>query len=338
MPQISVILPVYNAEQTLSQTLENLRGQRAADFEIIAIDDGSVDCSLDILENHARQDDRIKLIAAQHAGLVATLNCGLAHSSGDLIARQDADDVSHPDRLCKQQAFLNQNPDIALVSSRIQCFPRPQVAGGFRIYESWLNSLCTSEAIAREIFIESPVVHPSIIMRRSALEDVGGYRDFGWAEDYDLWLRLHIANYKLAKLPAILHFWREHTDRLTRQNDRYSAINFLRAKVHYLTQGPLVDQSHIIILGSGQLGGRLSKQLAEKDIATIAFVDVATKKIGSTRQGLPVIAPEGLLSTWSKNDQPLILAAVPSRGARVLIRQYLNALNLVEGQHFLCVA
>lgn len=338
MPEISVILPIYNAAKTLSQTLESLLCQRRADFEIIAVDDGSTDASSSILETYANKDKRIVPVKSDHAGLVTTLNLGIKQATGRFVARMDADDVSHPDRLNKQHLFLTQNPDIALISSRIQCFPRPQVAGGFRIYESWLNSLITPRVIAREIFIESPVVHPSIMMRHDSLKKVGGYRDFGWAEDYDLWLRLHQASYKMAKIPAVLHYWREHSHRLTRTDDRYSAPNFLKAKVHYLSQNPLIQQRTVIIWGSGQLGGRLSKQLVEKNISTIAFVDVSPKKIGSTRQDIPIIGPDQLHKIWSKNDHPLILSAVPSRGARGLIRQYLCALNMVEGQHFLCVA
>lgn len=338
MPEISVILPIYNAASTLAQTLDSLLNQRAADFEIIAIDDGSTDSSLSVLNTYAQKDKRIVIIASPHVGLVRALNLGIKKTSGRLIARMDADDVSHPDRLNQQQTFLKQNSDIALVSSYIQCFPRPKVMGGFRVYEHWLNSLCTPRDIAREIFIESPLVHPSIMIRRTALEAVDGYCDLGWAEDYDLWLRLHLANYKLAKIPLVLHFWREHDTRLTRKDNRYSAANFLRAKIHYLCQTSLLADPHVIIWGSGQLGGRLAKGLLEKEKYAIAFVDVNPKKIGSTRRGLPIIGPDQLQKVWLQNDQPLILAAVPSRGARGLIRQYLKGLNMVEGHHFLCVA
>jgi len=338
MPKISVILPIYNAANTLSQTLGSLQRQRSADFEIVAINDGSTDTSLTILETYAQKDNRIVMVASKHLGLVAALNQGIKKATGRFIARMDADDVSHPDRLHKQQTFLDQNPDIALVSSRIQCFPRPHVAGGFRIYEAWLNSLCTPHDIAREIFVESPVVHPSVMIRRVALEAVGGYRDFGWAEDYDLWLRLHHADYKLAKVPAVLHFWREHNNRLTRSDDRYSAANFLRAKAHYLSQSPLLADRQVIIWGSGQFGGRLAKCLSDKEIESVAFVDVNPKKIGSTRQGLPIVGPDQLHAVWSQNDQPLVLAAVPSRGARGPIRHYLTSINMVEGRHFLCLA
>lgn len=338
MPAISVILPIFNAAQTLPQALDSLLRQRLRDFEIIAIDDGSTDATPDILARYAQHDRRVRVVSPGRRGLIDALNLGIAHAQAPFLARMDADDVSHPDRLGRQVAYFQQHPDIAVVSCLIQCFPRPQVAEGFRLYEAWLNSLQTPEDIARDIFIESPLVHPSVMLRRACLETSGGYCDFGWAEDYDLWLRLHHAEYRFAKVPRILHFWRESLDRLTRKDGRYSVENFLRAKAHYLRQGPLKRDPRAIIWGSGQMGRRLSKHLLREGVDLIAFVDIDPKKIGNTRRGAPIIAPENLPGIWQSSHHPPILAAVPSRGARSLIRQRLHALGMVETRDFFCVA
>lgn len=338
MAKVSILLPIYNAAQTLSQTLFSIERQRFQDFEIIAIDDGSNDTTPDILHTHAQKDKRLKVIYTKHQGLIQALNLALEKANTPYIARCDADDVMHPDRLHLQFNFLHTHPDIAVISSRIQCFPRPHIATGFHIYEQWLNRLCQPEDIARDMFVESPIVHPSIMARKKALESVGGYCEWEWAEDYDLWLRLHLAGYKFAKLPQTLHYWRESTDRLTRQDGRYSAQNFLRAKVHYLKKGPLAQNPRTIIWGSGQVGGRLGKFLQEQGIEVLAFVDIDPKKFGKTRHGTPIISPTALLKYWHKHQNPLILAAVPARGARQLIRQYLRTQNLTEIQDFICVA
>ena len=338
MPKISIILPIYNAKHTLSQTLESVCRQRFAHFEIIAINDGSTDTTPQILNLFAQKESRLRVIHTQHTGLVDALNTGLEHAQGPYIARIDADDVIHPDRLQLQYNHLESHPDIALISSRIQCFPRPQIATGFYMYEHWLNSLCTPQDIARDMFVESPIVHPSILARQSALKKVGGYCDFGWAEDYDLWLRLHLAGFKFAKLPQTLHYWRESENRLTRQDGRYSVQNFLKAKAHYLKKGPFAKDHRTIIWGSGQMGRRLCKHLIAEGMEILAFVDIDPKKIGNTRQGAPIIAPETLPKVWQDNHKPLILAAVPARGARQLIRQHLRTFNLIETRDFLCVA
>lgn len=337
-PFVSVVMPVYNAEATLSQALDSLLRQRFAAFEVLVVDDGSDDGAPSVIERYAAQDGRIRPFFTGRRGLIPTLNTALAHARAPLVARMDADDVSHPDRLGLQYEFLQAHPDIALVGTLIRCFPRPQVGDGFRIYERWLNSLITPEDIAREIYIESPLVHPSIMARRADIEDVGAYQDFGWPEDYDLWLRLHLSGRRFAKVPRLLYFWREGPHRLTRQDGRYAVENFLRAKAHYLRSGPLSADPRAIIWGAGQIGRRISKHLQRNGVDLVAFVDIDPQKIGNTRRGAPIISPEDLPRVWKLHETPLILAAVPSRGARGLIRAHLGGMGMVEGKDFLCVA
>lgn len=337
-PKISALLPIFNAAQSLPHTLDSLQRQRFANFEIIAIDDGSTDDTSLILKTRAQKDSRITVLSPGKVGLVNALNMGIHHAQAPFLARMDADDVSHPNRLGDQFTFLQNHPEIAVVSSLVQCFPRPHIAQGFRQYENWLNSLRTPAHMARDIFVESPLVHPSVLMRREAIEKVQGYQDHGWAEDYDLWLRLHLSGGTFAKIPRILHYWRESPHRLTRQDKRYTARNFLQAKAHYLSQGPLANTPNIIIWGAGQLGTRLAKLLFQKGVSPVAFVDVASNKIGKTRQNIPIIAPNDLKKMWQNHHQPIILSAVPSWGARQHIRQFLNKRGFIETKHYICVA
>jgi len=241
-------------------------------------------------------------------------------------------------RIERQVEFLDANKEIDAVGSMIRCFPDEHVAEGFRVYEAWINSLITPEDIAREIYIESPLVHPTVTIRRRTLVEIGGYEEHGWPEDYDLWLRLHTMGSRFAKIPEILHEWREGESRLTRTDSRYSVENFIRAKVHYLMRGPLQNRHQVIIWGAGQMGRRISKHLLREGADLIAFVDVDPKKIGNTRRGAPIISVDELPSMLESADQPWILAAVPSRGARQLIRENLNTLGCVEGSDYICVA
>src|SRR3990172_3586333 len=117
----------------------------------------------------------------------------------------------------------------------------------FRLYLDWLNSLVSDADIRREIFVESPLAHPSVVFLRRWVEQVGGYQDHGWPEDYDLWLRLYLAGANFAKVPEVLLYWRESPERLTRRDGRYALENFLRAKAHYLKRGPLAGGEAVII-------------------------------------------------------------------------------------------
>jgi glycosyltransferase involved in cell wall biosynthesis len=338
MPTISVLMPCYNAAGTLREALESIRQQTLTDIEIVVVDDGSTDATGELLRETSGKDSRFTVISQPHAGIIAALNAGLAACRAPYIARMDADDHAHPARLEKQAAWLDQHSRVALVSCLVEAFPPRQVREGFRIYIGWLNRLVTHEDICREIFIESPFPHPSVMLRRNWIEQVGGYQEHGWPEDYDLWLRLYLAGAEFAKVPELLLAWRERPDRLTRMDSRYSVENFIRAKTHYLARGPLMGRDAVIIWGAGMMGRRLSKHIVRECAPLVAFVDIDPKKIGSTRRGKPIIAPEELPTLWAQYRNPILLAAVGARGARQLIRQQLKKIGLIEGQDWLGTA
>jgi hypothetical protein len=244
----------------------------------------------------------------------------------------DADDLAHPQRLERQAGYLNTHPDTALVSCQVAGFPADQVGAGLQVYLDWQNALLSDEDIRREIFVESPITHPSVAFRRAWVEKVGGYQEHGWAEDYDLWMRLYLAGARFAKLPEVLLWWREHPERLTRSDSRYSLENFLRLKAHYLASGPLQGRDAVFIWGAGMVGRRLSKYLLQQGLPLVAFFDIDPRKIGRTRRGLPILPPEELPGWWGRWQNPVLLAAVGARGARLLIRQRLVSLGLREGQ------
>ncbi len=332
MPAVSVLLPCYNAVATLDEALESLARQTLADIEIICIDDGSTDATLHCLNGWARRERRIRLVRQPHAGVIQASNHGLQFCTAAYIARMDADDRAHPERLARQAAFLDANPEVGLVSSRVAGFPPGQVRQGFAIYLEWLNGLLSDEDIRREIFIESPLPNPSVTFRREVLLQAGGYQEHGWPEDYDLYLRLYLAGVHFAKLPAVLHEWREHPGRLTRTDSRYSLENFLRLKAHYLALGPLAERDAVLIWGAGMVGRRLGKQLIRLGAPVVAYIDIDPRKIGSTRHKCPILPPEELLDWWKRFEHPALLAAVGARGARALIRQRLVGMGLTEGQ------
>lgn len=338
IPSVSVILPCYNAAQTLEETLESLAAQTHKDFEVLAVDDGSTDNTADILNRWAKKDSRFKVISRPHAGVISASNAGMLASIAPYIARLDADDRAHPQRLEKQLAFLNANPNIALVSCLVKAFPEEDVGDGFRIYLEWLNALISDEDIRREIFVESPLPNPSVMIRREWMLRMGGYQDRGFPEDYDLYLRLYLAGARFAKIPEVLHEWREHPDRITHTDSRYSLENFLRTKAYYLARGPLKGRDAVIIWGSGMIGRRLAKQLERQDMPLVAFVDIDPKKIGRTRRGKPIIAPDELEKCWEQYQNPVILASVGSRGARKLIRERLNNFGYKEGMDWWAAA
>ena len=336
-PLVSFLLPTRNSGATLAGALDSLEEQTERDHEVVVVDDGSTDGTAALLES--RGDPRLRVLQVGHAGLLAALNRGLAECRGRYVARMDADDLCRPERLEGQLEIAEADGDVSVVGTQVEVFSTEgEVAEGFRRYAEWQNSLVRHEEICREIFIESPIAHPSALLRREELLALGAYEERGWAEDYDLWLRYHAAGRRFAKVEAPLLRWREHPGRATRTDSRYSVENFLRAKAHYLARGPLRDRDGLFVWGAGRTGRRLSKHLTRAGHEPALFIDIDPDKIGGTLRGVPILSAAELMACWTSHRRPILLAAVASRGARALIRDRLAAMGLQEERDYLCVA
>lgn len=333
-PAVSVLMPAYNAAPYLEEALASVQKQDLEDWELIAVDDGSTDDTAALLRAAAGADARVRALLLPHQGLVAALNAGLSACRGALVARMDSDDRMHPSRLSRQVAFLAEHPEVDLVGCLVECFPREQIQEGLERYQEWLNSLVTHEEIVRDLFVESPFAHPSVLFRKECAARLGGYRDCGWAEDYDLWLRLWHAGARFAKVPEVLQYWRDRPERLTRTAEEYSLRNFRRLKIHHLRQGFLREPGPVLVWGAGRGGKAWGACLEEAGIAIAGFIDIDPKKIGRTRRGRPVIAPDDLPPA----GQAPVLVTVGVKGARELIRAALDDRGYQELRDYVCVA
>jgi hypothetical protein len=201
-------------------------------------------------------------------------------------------------------------------------------------YVEWQNGLLDHEAMARDRFVESPLVHPSVAMRRPAVEGLGGWRDFDGPEDYDLWLRAFDIGLRFAKLAEVLLQWRDSPGRLTRADARYAPERFLAVKVAALRRGPLAPDRPVVIWGAGTIGKAWARALQAAGQPLGAFVEVDPRKLGRRIHGATVVPVTEALAV----PGPLHLAAVGQRGARERIRAEATALGLVDGVDLLAVA
>ena len=247
---ISVLLPVRDAARWLPASLASLWRQTFRDFEVVAVDDGSTDASGAMLDRAASREPRLRVVHTAALGLPAALNTGLALARGSLIARHDADDLSHRRRLALQQGHLASHPRVSVVGCRVRLFP--SAGTGMRRWVGWHNGLLTHEAMAREALIDSPLAHGTALMRRRALERVGGWEEHDWPEDLDLWLRLLDAGHRFAKLPLTLYAWRQHADSATRRDPRYRAERFAALRRATLERGLLCGAHRTTLVGVGR--------------------------------------------------------------------------------------
>ncbi|HWE23565.1 MAG TPA: glycosyltransferase [Myxococcales bacterium] len=328
---ISVLLPARNAEATISVALEGLLAQRGSPpFEVICVDDASTDSTRALLDRFARVDRRVRIVPGEGRGLVAALQLGLSHCRADLIARMDADDAVHEDRLRLQADLLASDPSLAAVGSLVSCFPGPLTPGLARL-ERWLNSIVTPEECESARFVEAPLVHPSTMFRREALAAVGAWRDAGWAEDWDLLLRLVEGGWRLGKVPEVLLSWRDSPGRLTRTGDAYQPEKMVALRAHHLARGPLRERS-FDIWGAGPTGKKLARALESHGLRPRRFFDVDPRK--RLARGVPVLAESDL----RRPEGNLLLCAVGAAGAKEDIRAQLEPRGFVEGRDFLFAA
>ena len=333
-PRVSVLLPARNASTTVDEAVRSIRSQTLADWELVAVDDGSTDRTAELLARHTAEDARVKVVRMEGAGMVAALEVARGHARAPLLARMDADDRSVPERLEAQLSFLADHPEVALCGAHVRYFPRRAVRAGARRYEAWLNSLRCSEDLVRDLWIECPLAHPSFVIRADALERVGGYRDPGWPEDYDLVLRLWAAGEGLGVVPRVLLDWREAPDRLSRRDSRYSPAAFRRAKLHFLASTLLEGRDGLVIWGAGPVGKAIAREALVQGIPVRAFVELDPRKVGQEIHGAPVISPGEV----ERVRGALALAAVGQPGARTEIRGALSRLGWIEGTDFVAVA
>jgi glycosyltransferase involved in cell wall biosynthesis len=348
MPLVSVVMPVRNAATTVARAVASIRNQTLAEWELVAVDDGSTDGTRDWLRAEARREVRLRLIERPAEGIVPALNAGLAAARGRYVARMDADDENHPERLAEQAARLETSPAVGVVGCLVAYGGDRARNAGYARYVDWLNSVVSAEDVGRNRFVESPLAHPSVMFRRELSERFGGYRAGDFPEDYELWLRWLEAGVRIEKVARPLLIWHDGPARLSRTDRRYDPEAFFRVKAGYLARWLRRAQERvgegsareIWIWGAGRPTRRRAALLEEHGVVIAGYIDVDPKKTGRTVGGVPVIAPGALerRADTPEASRRFILGYVASRGARELIRADLGRRGYREGEDFLMCA
>lgn len=332
---MSVLLPVRDAGPLLNECLASLQAQTLTDFEVVAVDDGSQDGSRERLAAMAGQDARFRVLDTPPRGLTAALNAALVEAQAPLLARMDADDIAHPERLALQAEFLGCHPNTAILGCRVRLAGSVAAGNqGMHDYLAWQNQLLDHDDLVRDLFVESPLVHPSVMMRAQTLRALGGYRTFDGPEDYDLWLRAWEGGFRFAKLTQLLLTWRDSERRLTRRDERYAPERFRALKIEVLGRRYLQGGRPVVVWGAGPIGKGWARALLAAGHSLRAFVEVDRKKIGQRIGGAPVLG----LDEVPQLSGCLHLAAVGQPGARSRIREVAANLGLVDGVDLLAVA
>ena len=212
IPRVSILMPVYNVASYLREAMDSMLAQTYTDFELIVLDDCSPDNSAEILDTYT--DPRIvRYRGEKNVGLSNVLNVGMQLARGEYIARMDSDDLSTPERLAVQVAYLDAHPEIDLCSCGMELFGAKQ--------EVWVREHNPEDVKITALFY-SPILHASSVWRRASFDRAGLlYRqEMVPAEDYDMWTRAMAAGLQLVNIPQVMYKYRIHPSQVTMQTDR----------------------------------------------------------------------------------------------------------------------
>jgi glycosyltransferase involved in cell wall biosynthesis len=323
-PQVSVLMPVGGEAAWMEQAVGSILAQSLTDLELVL----AVNARLPrLLERVAAlpRDDRLRVLSLDEPDMVVRVNQGLSQVRGALVARMDADDLAHPQRLALQAGYLARHPEVAAVGAFVTSNVDSETI-------RWTNSFHDEAAIRRNLFIDSPVVHPTLLARAEAFRRHGGYRVNDLAEDYDLVLRWVLAGERLEKLPEPLLFWRRHDAALTRCNPRYSNASQARLKVSHLARDPRLSGRPLGILNGGAHGRDLCRALLEAGVEPRCFFDVDQAKHGRRIRNRYPILPH---TDIPQHPDLFLLCARGGMDERATIRAYLEAYGRQEEQDYL---
>lgn len=356
---ISILMPFRNAAATLTDTLNSLSVQsfykRGGELECVFINDGSTDASEAIIHQWTvyplNRRIKLKILNTPGVGIARALNLGLTQCTGTWVARLDADDRCHPERLQSQLEHAQEHPELSLIGCNVKHWVETpenlSETAGMARYIDWTNTLLTHQEMALALWVDSPLPHPSWFVRREAFVKVGDYcEDRSYPEDYE-WLHRF---FLLAQTDPMLRAgkangeplldWREREDRLTRQDSAYSEEAFMRTKIHFLKRDPRVANKTLFLFGLGPKGKLFMKLLnAQKTSLELkAIVDVHPRRTGIVYENLPVQDAR----EWSQWKQELndassvfVLNCLGTAEARKNSEDFCRENGLAAGTHFL---
>jgi len=306
---VSIIMPVRNGLPYLEECLISIRIQSYENWELIVVDDGSNDDSWEVLSKFASIDPRIKPFRNNGKGIVDALNLGYKNASGEFISRMDADDRMSPNKL---ELMINALSKGELSVGLVKYFSEDEIGDGYSKYAKWLNGLTENQDNFSDIYKECSIPSACWMTSRENFIACGGFGSH-YPEDYDLAFRFYRAKLKLSPVDSVLHYWRDHGARASRNDPNYADNRFLEIKLNYFLEIDKTD-AQLVLLGAGKKGKELAAMLVEKKIQ-FKWATNNPKKIGVNIYDQILISDQNIQST----DQ-LIIAVAGGEGAKLRTR------------------
>jgi glycosyltransferase involved in cell wall biosynthesis len=330
--QLSVIIPVRGNATWINEALRSVVNDAIEGQEIIVVDNGVSSETATNLQHWKESSGMIRITEEHHQGIVHALNNGIRNSQGRFIARMDADDISLPGRFRSQRNYLHDHPNIGVVAGRAEILNESSANEGMCYYVRDNNALITFEEISANRFVESPLIHPTVMFHKRLIGQFGDYREGNFPEDYELWLRWLNQNVQMVKLNQTVLQWRDHLSRLTRTGEPYQQEAFDRIRYRYLAvwvNTHVIPARQIWVWGGGKLARRKVKLLQEQGINVTGFIDIHPHRVV---QSYPVTH---FTKLKKYNPQIFIISVVSNRGKGNEIRNFLTLHGYREMSDFI---
>ena len=312
---ISVIMPVYNCEKYLSESIESILNQTYRDFEFNILNDGSNDRTSEILHMYANKDDRINLIERENRGVVESLNELVGFSKGEYIARMDADDIALKSRLEEQLNYCNENPDVDILFSNIKVFGSYEQEQMKSIEETHN----TPNFKKRDFFEGKLLCHPTAFIKKEVFEKIGLYNpEYKYCEDLELWMRGYRNGINIKKIDKVLLKYRKHPEAKTFNERNDYIVDIIRMRFEYKKDWLDEVENGFFIWGAGPTGEKILQMLKKTEYIgkLVGFID--SYKVDKEFLGYKIYKPEEAIKMRDK----YIYTATP--GGRKAINKYLT--------------
>ena len=264
-PDISILMPVKDASSFLDQCIDSILHQSLTNWELIAIDDGSTDNSLDILGDFEEKDLRIKVYNNPNEGIVPALAHGFEHANGKFITRMDADDIMPVNKLEKLYNLLAGRKNV-VATGKVRYFSDRRVSDGYRRYESWINSVAEDRSYMTNLYRECVIASPNWMVHRSCFENDIQLRSLTYPEDYDMVFKWIEKGYEIESVDQITHLWREHESRTSRSSEHYQQPSFFRLKTARFIENFSEELDGVQLIGKGDKGKLIARILQEHNV------------------------------------------------------------------------
>lgn len=286
-------MPVFNAEKTLIACIKSILSQTMTDWELIAINDFSEDGSETILSSFSNQDNRIIVHSNLEKGIIPALKLAYNNASGRIITRMDADDLMPAYKLQSLSDTLQLKGKGHLAVGKVSYFAFSKLGGGYINYQNWLNTLIDQNSHWSNIYKECVIPSACWAAYKDDLTRIDAFTDAQYPEDYDLAFRFYENGLKVIPISETLHFWRDHPERASRNDENYADQNFFPLKLSYFLKIDFNSNSTLCLWGAGKKGKALAKLLLNKQIKFQWFTN-NKKKTGRDIYGIILKSTEKL--------------------------------------------